>query len=234
MTSSYTSREGRSMPERPSQLSISLGLFKYTLLATLRNRNSLIFGLIFPLIFVLIFGAFGGGVNKARIGLSDRLSNSGSPLITALQTMSGQAGSAVTVETLNDTALEQKVKQGDLGAAIQPAAEGDGLTILTSSANPIGGATASGIIRSIANGVNLSAAEAEAGPKFTAPVKLQAKDLAGTQRRYIDFVLPGMIGFSLISTATFGIAFPFLMLRRTLVLKRMLATSAKPMSFVVS
>ncbi|RYZ44816.1 MAG: ABC transporter permease [Chitinophagaceae bacterium] len=48
----------------------------------------------------------------------------------------------------------------------------------------------------------------------------------GGARRYkmIDFFLPGMIGFSLIGSAVFGIAFLFYSLRETLVLKRMYAT----------
>ena len=91
-----------------------------------------------------------------------------------------------------------------------------------------------GILQSVSNRVNLMAAEAAAGQQFLEPVEIKTEDVSGKVSRYIDFVLPGMIGFSLISTATFGIAFPFLALRRTLVLKRMLATSARPLTFVVS
>ena len=43
----------------------------------------------------------------------------------------------------------------------------------------------------------------------------------------IDFFLPGMIGFSLIGSAVFGVAFLFYSLRDTLVLKRMYATPIK-------
>src|SRR5436190_22430785 len=45
-------------------------------------------------------------------------------------------------------------------------------------------------------------------------------------RRYttIDFMLPGLIGFSLIGSAVFGIAFTISSLRETLVLKRMYST----------
>jgi ABC-2 type transport system permease protein len=42
--------------------------------------------------------------------------------------------------------------------------------------------------------------------------------------RMIDFFLPGMIGFSLIGSAVFGVAFLFFSLRETLVLKRMYST----------
>ncbi|MHB8636274.1 MAG: ABC transporter permease [Fimbriimonadaceae bacterium] len=222
------------MRKRPSQIAISFGLFKYTLRATLRNRNSLIFGLLFPLIFVAVFGSFGGGATRAKIGLSTKLAASPSPLIRALQAMNGKPNSPVDIVTLSDAQLEQQVSHGDVGAGIEAGADGGTFTVITSTANPIGGATANGILESIANGVNLKTAEVAAGPNFKAPVALNTKDVAGKEFRYIDFVLPGMIGFSLISTATFGVAFPFLSLRRTLVLKRMLATSAKPISFVVS
>jgi ABC-2 type transport system permease protein len=43
----------------------------------------------------------------------------------------------------------------------------------------------------------------------------------------IDFFLPGMLGFSLIGAAVFGVAFVFFMLRETLVLKRMYSTPIK-------
>jgi len=43
----------------------------------------------------------------------------------------------------------------------------------------------------------------------------------------IDFFLPGMIGFSLIGSAVFGVSFVFYSLRDTLVLKRMYSTPIK-------
>jgi ABC-2 type transport system permease protein len=171
-------------------------------------------------------------MSKSKVGLSDRLKSSESPFVHAL--LSGQANGALTVEVMNDSALEQAVKQGDVAAGIEPGQKEQEFTLLASDTNPIASMTASGILESISNRVNLTAAEAAAGPNYKTPVVMRSKSVAGKRVRYIDFVLPGMIGFSLISTATFGVAFPFLSLRRTLVLKRMLATSAKPISFVVS
>jgi ABC-2 type transport system permease protein len=43
----------------------------------------------------------------------------------------------------------------------------------------------------------------------------------------IDFILPGQLGFSLLSTGVFGVAFLFFNLRNTLVLKRFFATPIK-------
>jgi ABC-2 type transport system permease protein len=40
----------------------------------------------------------------------------------------------------------------------------------------------------------------------------------------IDFILPGQLGFSLLNSGVFGVAFVFFNLRNTLVLKRFFAT----------
>jgi ABC-2 type transport system permease protein len=52
----------------------------------------------------------------------------------------------------------------------------------------------------------------------------QLPDLPGREYKMIDFILPGMLGFSLLSAAVFGVAFVFFNLRQTLVLKRFYAT----------
>ncbi|HXB94343.1 MAG TPA: ABC transporter permease, partial [Puia sp.] len=48
--------------------------------------------------------------------------------------------------------------------------------------------------------------------------------IPGRQYSMIDFILPGMLGFSLLSAAVFGVAFLFFSLRSQLVLKRYYAT----------
>jgi ABC-2 type transport system permease protein len=48
--------------------------------------------------------------------------------------------------------------------------------------------------------------------------------IPGRDYTMIDFILPGMLGFSLLSAAVFGVAFVFFNLRQTLVLKRFYAT----------
>jgi ABC-2 type transport system permease protein len=61
--------------------------------------------------------------------------------------------------------------------------------------------------------------------KTTATVTESVEE--GRKYRMIDFFLPGMIGFSLIGSAVFGIAFTFFSFRETLVLKRMYSTPIK-------
>ena len=64
-------------------------------------------------------------------------------------------------------------------------------------------------------------------------VELNETTLKGREYKYIDFLLPGMLGFSLLSSGVFGTAFVFLSLRLTLVIKRFFATPVKKYSIVL-
>jgi ABC-2 type transport system permease protein len=68
----------------------------------------------------------------------------------------------------------------------------------------------------------------------TLPVQVSAASVQGTAFNYIDFLLPGMLGFSLLSIALFGTAFGFVVLKRTLVLKRIFATPTRPTTIVLA
>jgi ABC-2 type transport system permease protein len=59
------------------------------------------------------------------------------------------------------------------------------------------------------------------------------EQISGRPYKMIDFYLPGMLGFSLIGAAVFGVAFVFFTLRETLVLKRMYATPINKAYIVV-
>src|SRR5207253_1170544 len=63
------------------------------------------------------------------------------------------------------------------------------------------------------------------------PIKTQI--IEGRPYRMIDFYLPGMIGFSLIGSAVFGVSFVFFNLRQTLVLKRMYASPVSKTNIVI-
>src|SRR5205085_8373202 len=56
---------------------------------------------------------------------------------------------------------------------------------------------------------------------------VREKDIEGRAYKTIDFILPGQLGFSLLSAGVFGVAFMFFSLRNTLVLKRFFATPIK-------
>ena len=57
-----------------------------------------------------------------------------------------------------------------------------------------------------------------------ATISNKVETVPGRVYRTIDFILPGQLGFSLLSAGVFGVAFIFFSLRQTLVLKRFFAT----------
>ena len=57
-----------------------------------------------------------------------------------------------------------------------------------------------------------------------AAINNNIEKIPGRIYRTIDFILPGQLGFSLLSAGVFGVAFLFFSLRQTLVLKRFFAT----------
>lgn len=212
---------------KANQFNVTLGLTKYALRASLRNRGSLFFSLIFPIIFISIFGLLSSGTSKVSIGLADTVSSQ-SQLAQAITAVAQQKNSPIKLVRGSAADLETKLTQTDVSAVLEPGTGGS-LGLVTSNNDPQGGATAEGILSGIINQLNLSSAGIT-NPPFSLPTR----ELSGRSYHYIDFVLPGQIGFSLISIATFGVAFPFLTLRKTLVLKRIFATGVKPISFVVS
>jgi ABC-2 type transport system permease protein len=49
----------------------------------------------------------------------------------------------------------------------------------------------------------------------------------------IDFILPGQLGFSILSSGVFGTAFVFFSMRQTLVLKRFFATPIRRVNIIL-
>jgi ABC-2 type transport system permease protein len=84
-----------------------------------------------------------------------------------------------------------------------------------------------GILRSIISGLS------QAMNPRPDIATVSSEMVAGRIYKRIDFLLPGMIGFSLIGFSVFGVAFLFFNLRETLVLKRMYASPVKKSNIVI-
>jgi len=63
--------------------------------------------------------------------------------------------------------------------------------------------------------------------------QINSEDISNQEVRYIDFVLPGILGYSLLSSAVFGVAYSFLSLRKTQVLKRIFAAPTITSAFIL-
>jgi ABC-2 type transport system permease protein len=64
--------------------------------------------------------------------------------------------------------------------------------------------------------------------------KLQTEEVSVRATKYIDFLLPGIVGMALMQMAVFSVAFVFADYKEKGILKRLLATPMKPQQFVTA
>ncbi len=214
--------------KRPGQWRAFLSMTYYALRAQTRNPATFAFGFIFPVVFITVFGLIGNTPQNYTIGIPNT-SVSNNPIT---KTLTGQ--SFIRVEQGSREYLEGQLRVGKIASIISVSRSSQNpprysVSLVTTRANPQQSAAVTTIISSVVDKANL-ALSAVKNP----PITLSQQEVAGRQFRYIDFVLPGMIGFSLLSTAIFGVIFGFVFLKKALVFKRMFATPTKPLTILLS
>lgn len=206
-----------------NQLQAMFGIMRASLIASFRNPASIVFGLIFPLIFVLVFGYIGGGSASFSVGIHPD-SDTDNPIYQAITQV--DALNLTTDKTADE--LNDSLRKGDLGAVLQ-IERGKQLVVhlTTSQAAPEEGQTVATILSGITDKINLAAAN------VTQPLaRIEPAEVAGRKFTAIDFILPGQLGFSLLSAGIFATAFVFINLRQTLVIKRFFTTPISKFSII--
>ncbi len=205
-----------------SQLKAMLAITKASLRAIFRSPSAVIFGFAFPLIFILVFGFIGGGGITIRVALKNAADTNNILVKNGLM----KNPSIKLITNLTEEKAQKEVGKGNIAALLQidsVPANGNYQYIFkttTSSASmdrfPILRSQLSEIIRQ---------ADERAFPNRPTIAKIEMQqNIPGREYKTIDFILPGQLGFSLLSAGVFGVAFMFFSLRNTLVLKRFFAT----------
>lgn len=197
-----------------------LAITKADLQSTFKNLSSVFFGILFPLIFILVFGLLGDNGVKLEVGVLSS-SDRENPIYKALENIDN-----IEFKTdLSDSDLRDELSKGNIDAVIDIRSNIEipnfVVNLQTSAANPDGGAIVQSMVDSIIQQINTSALE-EQDIKKIAQVDTQVVE--GRKYRQIDFILPGQLGFALLSSGVFGTSFLFVSLRETLVIKRFFAT----------
>lgn len=212
----------------PSQIRAFFYLTLYAFFAQTRNPATFVFGFIFPIVFISIFGLIGNSTQTFKVGLSSS-SNQNNPIVNVVRRQS-----FIKVDEDSQNNLENKLKQGKLSGIVSVDYQPNNfpmykVKVITSSANPQEASTINSFIRGVVDQTNLKLSGI-----VSKPVDLSQEELSGRKFRYIDFALPGQIGFSLLSTAVFSTTFGFIFLKKALVLKRMSATPTPPITILLS
>ncbi len=213
--------------KKPGQWKAYLAITWYAFRAQTRNPATFAFGFIFPVVFISIFGLIGGNGQTLTVGIPKN-----TPSNELKRTIEKQQ--FLKVEKLDQIELDKKLKQGRLSGVVEIKQSENGDTpkysvnILTSSANAIEAQSLTAAIRGIVDQSNLRLSGVS-----DPPITMVQTEVSGRKFRYIDFALPGQIGFSLLSTAIFGTVFGLIYLKKALILKRMFATPTKPLTILL-
>jgi ABC-2 type transport system permease protein len=185
----------------------------YPFLALTRNRSVTFFGLAFPLAFVGIFGFVGAGAfSGVRIGVAGPAD---APVVRALAASPG-----VTLVYESPDELEAWLRRGRVDSLVRV---GSGVVRLElNPANPQSHVAALAVEKAAAE------ASLDLAGVSRPPLRVERVQVAGRYERYIDFALPGQVGWALLSTAVFSPVWGLIGLKQTLVLKRLRATPVPP------
>ena len=213
----------------------TLAIAKASFRSILRSPSAVVFSLAFPLIFILVFANIGSGGMSIDVGVSkgcDTLN----PVYKAL------AQNNIIHLIKNQTADEmgKNLAKGSIDAIIKigpfTPMKPINMSVQYSHASGNKGAVLKSALNNIFYRIQseqLSRMQAYSGIKIPDAVNLKETVVTGREYKYIDFILPGQLGFSLLSSGVFGTAFVFIGLRLTLVIKRFFATPVKKYSIVL-
>ncbi len=205
-----------------SQARAMFAITKASLRAVFRSPSAVVFSIAFPLIFILVFGFIGGGGRVSVSVAFDKNTDTANAVYAAIKNIAG-----IRVVTKTGHELQEDLEKGRITAVIniQPSGVANppyNIHLTSSDAvNPQNLQVLQSILNAVIAGINQ---KTYAGAPTIAVISKDVQKIPGRIYRTIDFILPGQLGFSLLSSGVFGVAFLFFNLRQQLVLKRFYAT----------
>lgn len=193
--------------------------------AIFKSPQSVFFSLFFPIVLIMVFGALTGSRGISMDIAFDAQSDTANKVYDILTHIPG-----LDINKGSEKDMLDRLKKGRLTAIIniQKTTDAAGnlryqLNLKSTSASQNDLSILQSILREALNQAYAPPVVASAPPEQPIKVEMVGERIYRT----IDFYLPGMLGFSLIGSAVFGVSFLFFSLRETLVLKRMFATPVR-------
>jgi ABC-2 type transport system permease protein len=234
----------------------TLAIAKASFRSILRSPSAVVFSLVFPLIFIVVFANIGGGGVSVDVGVA-KPCDTLNPIYQALKKV--KIVNLIKNQSTED--MNKNLSKGSIDVILDIKKNSDSFTLyppLSALQKPqfvvdvkyTKASQKSGIFQSVLSNISVninkailnkiqamatssSVAAVSSAHATEDPVVVKETTIQGREYKYIDFILPGMLGFSLLSSGVFGTAFVFLSLRLTLVIKRFFATPVKRFSIVL-
>jgi ABC-2 type transport system permease protein len=215
------------MTNKPySNTKATLAIAKASFRSILRSPSAVVFSLVFPLIFIVVFANIGGSGVTVDVGLA-KTCDTTNPIYKVLQ--KNQIMNLIKDQSTEE--MNKNLSKGSIDAIID-IKKNNAMPPFTVNVQYTKASSKGAILKSALNNIlyQMNAALNKDQPKLA---EVNETTIQGREYKYIDFILPGMLGFSLLSSGVFGTAFVFLSLRLTLVIKRFFATPVKRFSIVL-
>ena len=224
-----------------SNTKATFAIAKASFMSIIRSPSAVVFSLAFPLIFIVVFANIGGGGVTVDVGVA-KTCDTTNAIYKALR------GVKVIhlIKGQNQADMDKNLLKGTIDVILEIRKNNiNGWTVYPPSSalpnkSPVtvnvhytkASQEKASIFKSVLNNILFEINKFIAGPQSSA-VQVNETTVQGREYKYIDFILPGQLGFSLLSSGVFGTAFVFLSLRITLVIKRFFATPVKRYSIVL-
>ncbi|HEX5430180.1 MAG TPA: ABC transporter permease [Patescibacteria group bacterium] len=203
-----------------------------------RNKQALFFTFFSPLLIMIVFGLIGfDKVSPIDVGLS-----LDAPPTTATQQFIDQLkqSSLMKIQEGTEEQMRAQIADDKVSAVfviphdllpdnpIDALNQTKTVTVLTNSGEAQQASEAQTIMSEILNNTALNITH---GANL---FKLDTQEVNSNHLKYVDFLLPGLIALSLMQMCIFSVAFVFTNYKEKGVLRRLLATPMKPLSFVTA
>jgi len=199
-----------------------LAITRGSLRSIFRSPSAVVFSIVFPMVFILVFGFIGesGGISL-DVALNKN-ADTANPVYSILKDIR-----SIHFVNEEDSLLKEDLEKGNITAIVNirknPSGNPAYIIELKSSeaVNPQNMQVLQSILKDVIGGYNQ---QHFPQANTIASIDNHIEKIPGREYRRIDFILPGQLGFSLLSAGVFGVAFTFFNLRQQLVLKRFFAT----------
>jgi ABC-2 type transport system permease protein len=208
-----------------SQTKALLAITKASFRSISKSPQAVFFSLFFPIVLIIIFGSLGGGGGVSFNIAIDKNSDTTNGIYQRIA-----RANIFNIAGGSEADIEDRLKKGRIAAVLtirKTDSSRYDVHIKSSSASQNQISQLTGIIYGIINEESLK------DHPVARVASISSEQVEVRPYKRIDFYLPGMIGFSLIGSAVFGVAFVFFALRETLVLKRMYASPVSKSNIVI-
>jgi ABC-2 type transport system permease protein len=199
---------------RGAFLSLSQAMFR----GFFRDRVAVFFTFLFPLMFLAVFGLLfrDTGAGKVTIGVVGD-----GPVISALPP------DVVEIQRFDSTdAALARVRAGDLPAVLTE--QGNQAMLRFAASDTAAAGTVRGLVEGVVSEVNL---RATGQPPL---VRLTAEQVEDSSLKPIQYLTPGLLSWSVATSAAFGAALTLVSWRRRQVLRRLRLAPVSPLTVLTS